>query len=463
MTFLPNVQKHQAANIAGTISTLSLYKPFQALKELIPVFPALFIHFGRVFQSMIDEVDEMTDVDVANYKHHKPILISILEIFEKTMIFLQEENSIDSEYIMREILYKIVFQKKVKKPKLSELYKDSFLAFESFMEKSLEDSKLAISLTSLLKCWSNKNIHPELANKLSKYAQKQLKKEWDPKLKSEQVSLLLETHVTFATNSLEVIEFLALNILPNSIKKDPSTEEEEIESEYNTLTKATWIVYFKVLLTQLTIEFSHLIQSSVVKDEENTFEDYLIKVEQCVKILFGLIEITKIKHDNKQILAVALKQGKTFTEIFMKVIPTLSQNFAEHKEAINRVIFNLQRSTRQIQSLCAHSKTNESKLASVVPSVRKVLELFVFKVKAMLKENNQAKRFWLGNLKPKSITGEAIKDKQEDEEEEEEESVVQDDIEEDNEEPPAEPQQDEQEEEEEEEKNDESDEIVDDD
>jgi Fanconi anemia group D2 protein len=315
------------------------------------------------------------------------------------------------------------------------------------MEKALEDSKLAIALVNLLKCFAKKNVHSELASKLSRFVQKLLKKDWEVKLKSDQVSALLDTHIMFAANSLDIVEFLSVNILPNSIKKDPSTEEEEIESEYCTLSKTTWIVYFKVLLTQLTHEFGTMVQTGIVKEEEHTFEDYFIKVDHCVKIFFSLIEITKIKHDNKQILAVALKQGKSFIELFMKVIPTLSHNFAEHKDAVNKMITTIQKSTRQIQSLCAHSKSNESKLASLVPSVRKVLESFLFKIKAMMQENNMGRRFWLGNLKPKSITGEAITEEIE-EEEDSADIPVQDDIVE--------------EEEEQEEKNEENDEIAED-
>jgi hypothetical protein len=104
-SFLPNVQKSQAVNNAGTVSGLSLYKPLQAIKELAVVFPALYIHFGRVFQSMIEEADEITELDMANFKHHQPILIAILESLVRIFVFLQEDNTLESVHLIRVTKY----------------------------------------------------------------------------------------------------------------------------------------------------------------------------------------------------------------------------------------------------------------------------------------------------------------------------------------------------------------------
>ncbi|XP_072913285.1 Fanconi anemia group D2 protein [Hemitrygon akajei] len=59
--------------------------------------------------------------------------------------------------------------------------------------------------------------------------------------------------------------------------------------------------------------------------------------------------------------------------------------------------------------MCGHSKINQdTNLTNHVPLLKKLLELFVYRVKAMLTINKCQDAFWLGNLKNRDLHGEEI-------------------------------------------------------
>ena len=86
----------------------------------------------------------------------------------------------------------------------------------------------------------------------------------------------------------------------------------------------------------------------------------------------------------------------------------------------------LQVSTRQLQHICSHSKLQQDvALANHVPMMKKSLEAFVFRVKAMLAVNwnvsgptgaKMSHTFWVGNLKNRDLKGAEIVDMQEEDE-----------------------------------------------
>ena len=78
----------------------------------------------------------------------------------------------------------------------------------------------------------------------------------------------------------------------------------------------------------------------------------------------------------------------------------------------------LQMSTRQLQHICSHSKLQKDvALSNHVPLMKKSLESFVFRVKAMLAVNwdvagptggKMSHTFWVGNLKNRDLKGAEI-------------------------------------------------------
>ncbi|RMX53291.1 hypothetical protein pdam_00015249, partial [Pocillopora damicornis] len=94
-------------------------------------------------------------------------------------------------------------------------------------------------------------------------------------------------------------------------------------------------------------------------------------------------------------------------------MPVLDLMFRTHKDDINGMLKNLQQSTRSLQHICGHSKvTKDLSLTNHVPAVKKCLETFVFRVKAMLTLNKCHEAFWVGTLKNRDIHGQEIMSQQ---------------------------------------------------
>nr|XP_020463403.1 Fanconi anemia group D2 protein [Monopterus albus] len=142
-----------------------------------------------------------------------------------------------------------------------------------------------------------------------------------------------------------------------------------------------------------------------------------------------LVNLVKV-FDSRPVLNVCLKYGRLFLESFLKLgMPLLDYSFKRHKEDVQSLLKTFQLSTRQLHHLCGHSKIHQdTSLTNHVPAIKKSLELFVYRVKAMLTLNNCQEAFWMGNLKNRNLKGEEIlsqkaqeSDDDDDDDEEEEE------------------------------------------
>merc|ERR1712098_723487 len=111
----------------------------------------------------------------------------------------------------------------------------------------------------------------------------------------------------------------------------------------------------------------------------------------------------------------------------------LEKNFKHKKEECSKLIASLQKGTRYLQSVCGHAKLEKYvALAAKVPYLKKSLEIFIYRAKAMLAANNCLEAFDLGILKNKDLKGQEIITQQDDleevdEEEEDEEEGEHDD------------------------------------
>uniref|UniRef100_A0A7N6BNM3 FA complementation group D2 n=1 Tax=Anabas testudineus TaxID=64144 RepID=A0A7N6BNM3_ANATE len=133
---------------------------------------------------------------------------------------------------------------------------------------------------------------------------------------------------------------------------------------------------------------------------------------------------------SRPVLNVCLKYGRLFLESFLKLgMPLLDYSFKRHKMDVQSLLKTFQLSTRQLHHMCGHSKIHQdTSLTNHVPALKKSLELFVYRVKAMLILNNCQEAFWIGNLKNRNLKGEEIlsqRSQASDEEEEEEERSMQ--------------------------------------
>ncbi|MGH0164578.1 UNVERIFIED_CONTAM: hypothetical protein FKN15_047380 [Acipenser sinensis] len=110
------------------------------------------------------------------------------------------------------------------------------------------------------------------------------------------------------------------------------------------------------------------------------------------------------------ILVNLVKYGRLFVEAFLKLaMPLLDYSFKKHKEDVQSLLKTFQQSTRQLHYMCGHTKIRQDTgLTNHVPLLKKTLEQFVYRVKAMLILNNCQEAFWVGNLKNRNLKGEEI-------------------------------------------------------
>eukprot|EP00794_Sanderia_malayensis_P010920 gene10920-12080_t len=208
---------------------------------------------------------------------------------------------------------------------------------------------------------------------------------------------LLELRIDMSDEPVDTLETIAGCLAEFAEDKNRS-------ADYPTLNRNSFVVYYKALLEKLTTNMKKEF-SNTIEDPDNVFAI----ANGCVRIFYLLISIVKIV-DTRAVLACSLKLGRVFLEVFLKhCMPVLDMKLKTNKDEVHGLLKNLQQSTRCLQHFCGHSKVNQDMImTNYVPALKKCLEMFVFRVKAMLATNRCHSAFWLGNLKNRDIHGNEI-------------------------------------------------------
>ncbi|KAL1272543.1 hypothetical protein QQF64_028405 [Cirrhinus molitorella] len=191
--------------------------------------------------------------------------------------------------------------------------------------------------------------------------------------------------------------------------------------------QADILVYYKSMMAELERAIRK-IPPSKQTDNQEVQSEKLLTWNLAVRDFHILINLVKM-FDSRPVLTVCLKYGRLFLESFLKLgMPLLDYSFKKHKEDVQSLLKTFQLSTRQLHHMCGHSKIRQDTgLTNHVPALKKSLEQFVYRVKAMLTLNHCQEAFWLGNLKNRDLKGEEILSQrsQAADEEEEESSQMQ--------------------------------------
>ncbi|GCB72308.1 hypothetical protein scyTo_0006243 [Scyliorhinus torazame] len=137
------------------------------------------------------------------------------------------------------------------------------------------------------------------------------------------------------------------------------------------------------------------------------------KYNEALETLLCFIEIILTEMELLQYFSLmcgyifVMQHGRLFIESFLKQgMPLLDNSFKKHREDAQSLLKTLQLSTRQLHHMCGHTKLNQdTNLTNHVPPLKRLLELFVCRVKAMLTINKCQEAFWLGNLKNRDLQG----------------------------------------------------------
>jgi hypothetical protein len=271
------------------------------------------------------------------------------------------------------------------------------------------------------------------STKLSATADKLLRQHWpdDTKMNSENVGRLLSLLVKHSPDRMRTLSHLVCDVLAEV----PFLDKGKGVTVFPTCTKATFASFHSIILEYLGKELVKLFDSSLGKTKDPmAASNVLASVKNMIRLLQSVFELTKEHDAKKSVLLHQLKFGSRFIETFvLKAMPFCQLFFQPHQDSILDIIRLLQKCSHRLHHITSHGKrARDAGLAKEAPRAKKAQEMFVHKVKAMLKKNSCMTAMWTKTLKEKDIDGTTLKDegrnKKHDygEEEEEEDEVDED-------------------------------------
>ncbi|KAM9680879.1 Fanconi anemia group D2 protein isoform 3-T4 [Dama dama] len=292
---------------------------------------------------------------------------------------------------------------------IEELLRQSFHYLQNF-HASIPSFQCALYLIRLLMVILEKSTAPaENKRQIASLAKQFLCRVWPcgekerSSIPNDQLQSLLGNYLEHTDSVLKAIEEIAGVGVPELINSP-----KEASSTFPTLTRTTFVIFFRVMMTELEKTVKGL-QAGTAADSQQIHEEKLLYWNMAVRDFSILINLIKV-FDSRPVLYACLKYGRLFVEAFLKqCMPLLDFSFRKHRKDVLSLLETFQLSTRLLHHLCGHSKIHQdTKLTKHVPLLKKTLELLVCRVKAMLILNNCREAFWLGNLKNRDLQGEEI-------------------------------------------------------
>ncbi|NXT76631.1 FACD2 protein, partial [Zapornia atra] len=294
---------------------------------------------------------------------------------------------------------------------LEDLISESFQYLLNF-QQSVPSFSCAFILTQLLIAIAEKPVAGWKREKMASLAKHFLCQSWvkpngDPERGSQFSSALYTLlcvyleHTDNIWKAMEEISSVGVPELINSAKDGCS-------STYPTLSRQTFPIFFRVMMSQLESSVKS-IPAGKPSDSSEVQLERLLQWNIAVRNFHILLNLVKV-FDSRPVLSICLKYGRLFVEVFLKLaMPLLDYSFKKHRDDVQSLLKTLQLSTRQLHHMCGHSKIHQDiGLTNHVPLLKKSLEQFVYRVKAMLAFNHCQEAFWVGILKNRDLQGEEI-------------------------------------------------------
>ena len=296
-----------------------------------------------------------------------------------------------------------------------------------------------------------------LRKKLSDTCHKFLQRRWAPSTKYNKntvgklVSLYIDN--SFAPLPEESVKIARLEAAPfgrlaalttsvNNILRELSYTKDckgPVEA-YPTCSSQSFGSYLSAVMNYIPKDLEFIIDSPLSKSN-GTIEkvlEYTLHLVDLLKSLFGLTK------ENPQLakrpyLLTQLRFGTIFMETFVaKAVPFLQTNFSKHDKAVFQIIKSIQMVTRQMGNVINHGKrAKDANIIKEAPRAKKILEIFLHKIKVLMQKNKCVTALWSGTLKEKHIDGTVVEksdteDEETDDDEEDDEGDDDDDDDDDN-------------------------------
>ncbi|NXE27343.1 FACD2 protein, partial [Ardeotis kori] len=289
---------------------------------------------------------------------------------------------------------------------LEELISESFHYLLNF-QLSVPSFHCAFILTQLLIAIAEKPMAGWKKEKMASLAKQFLCQSWvkpgGDREKGSQFNSALHTllcvYLEHTDNILKAIEEISSVGVPELI----NSAKDGCSSTYPTLSRQTFPVFFRVMMAQLESSVKS-IPAGKQSDSSEVQLEKLLQWNIAVRNFHILINLVKV-FDSRPVLSICLKYGRLFVEAFLKLaMPLLDYSFKKHRDDVQSLLKTLQLSTRQLHHMCGHSKIRQDiGLTNHVPLLKKSLEQFVYRVKAMLAFNHCQEAFWVGILKNRDL------------------------------------------------------------
>ncbi|NWQ80175.1 FACD2 protein, partial [Columbina picui] len=309
---------------------------------------------------------------------------------------------------------------------LEELISESFQYLLNF-QQSVPSFQCAFILTQLLIAIAEKPMAGWKKEKMASLAKQFLCQSWvkpgGDREKGSQFNSALHTllcvYMEHTDNVLKAIEEISSVGVPELMNSD----KDGCSSTYATLSRQTFPVFFRVMMAQLESSVKS-IPAGKPSDSSEVQLEKLLRWNIAVRNFHILINLVKV-FDSRPVLTICLKYGRLFVEAFLKLaMPLLDYSFKKHRDDVQSLLKTLQLSTRQLHHMCGHSKIHQDiGLTNHVPMLKKSLEQFVYRVKAMLVFNHCQEAFWVGILKNRDLQGEEIQSQVSEERDSDEDSA----------------------------------------
>uniref|UniRef100_A0A8C7V2H1 FA complementation group D2 n=1 Tax=Oncorhynchus mykiss TaxID=8022 RepID=A0A8C7V2H1_ONCMY len=372
----------------------------------VQLLPTLCTHLENChnhFQTLLSENQGVVDASGLDVREHQllssayQLLLQVLHTTFSWSGFSQPEH----RGLLKKTLGVLADRLKEGGPELT-MDQNSFEYLLNF-HSTVPSLSIALCLSQLLSTFSIERSLP-----LATLARRFLCQEWvttsgdrekGPK-HNETLQTLLSIYLEHTDDVLKAVEEIAGEGIPELLNsaKDASSRT------WPTLNRLTFLVFYKGMMGVLEKAVRKIPPG---RNSDNT--EKLLTWNLAVRDFHILVNLVKV-FDNRPVLNVCLKYGRLFLESFLKLgMPLLDFSFKKHKEDVQSLLKTFQLSTRQLHHMCGHSKIRQDTiLTNHVPALKKSLEQFVYRVKAMLTLNHCQEAFWLGNLKNRDLKGEEI-------------------------------------------------------
>uniref|UniRef100_A0A3P9BVI0 FA complementation group D2 n=1 Tax=Maylandia zebra TaxID=106582 RepID=A0A3P9BVI0_9CICH len=390
----------------------------------VQLMPALCSHLENChnhFQIMLSENNGVVDgpaTDVEEYQLMSSAYQLLLQVLNTTFSWSGFSQPAQKSLLKKALGF---FAGRLKEGgaelTLEQLVKHSFEYLLNF-RSTVPNLSIALCLSQLLSTVSEKGGNPAAyREQTASLARRFLNQDWvtasgekerGTKF-NEALHTLLCIYLEHVDDILKAVEEIAAQGIPELI----NASKDESSASWPTLSRQTFLVFYKVLMAELE-KAVRKIPASKMSDNTEAQSEKLLTWNLAVRDFHILVNLVK------KSLYIS-----TYWKIFVHEPVIDMAMIVSFKEDVQSLLKTFQLSTRQLHHMCGHSKMHQdTSLTNHVPALKKSLELFVYRVKAMLTLNNCQEAFWMGNLKNRNLKGEEIlsqRSQEEDDEEEEEE------------------------------------------